>query len=220
MAIKFGSRGVSRTLRVLATFAALAVVAGLPTAAQAKKQHKLKMDPDVPDAAAAPTGPVPPEADAAGHVNYGNPQAEGLGRVTVKSKTGDKVQVYLEGRYFGDTPVTVYSVPKGDYIVEGTVVGITLGPLAADRLAPKLSSARVPAASRSAGATSEAPPPTASPKSDMMERLTGAGGAAACCRCPMRYCRAAFSIAFESTGGVASGCAGIRAVVSDIFVLP
>jgi hypothetical protein len=113
---------VSRALRVLATFAALALIVGLPTAAHAKKQHKLKMDPDVPESA-APTGPVPPEADANGHVNYGNPQAEGLGRVTVKSKTGDKIQVYLEGRYFGDTPITVYSVPKGDYIVEGTVVG-------------------------------------------------------------------------------------------------
>jgi hypothetical protein len=121
MAIKFGSRGVSRAFRILATLGALALVAGLPTAAHAKKQHKLKMDPDVPETA-APAGPVPPEPDAAGHVNYGNPQAEGLGRVTVKSKTGDKVQVYLEGRYFGDAPITIYSVPKGDYIVEGTIV--------------------------------------------------------------------------------------------------
>jgi hypothetical protein len=121
MAIKFGSRGVSRALRVLATLGALALVVGLPTAAHAKKEHKLKMDPGVPETA-APTGPVPPEADANGHVNYGNPQAEGLGRVTVKSKTSDKVQVYLEGRYFGDAPITIYSVPKGDYIVEGTIV--------------------------------------------------------------------------------------------------
>jgi hypothetical protein len=121
MATKFGSRGNSRALRILATIGALALIAGLPTAAHAKKQHKLKMDPDVPETA-APTGPVPPEPDAAGHVNYGNPQAEGLGRVTVKSKTGDKVQVYLEGRYFGDAPITIYSVPKGDYIVEGTII--------------------------------------------------------------------------------------------------
>ena len=122
MATKFGSRGVSRALRVLATFGVLAFVAGLSTTAHAKKQHKLKMDPAVPDTA-VPAGPVPPEADAAGHVNYGNPQAEGLGRVTVKSKTGDKVQIYLEGRYFGDAPITIYSVPKGDYIVEGTIIG-------------------------------------------------------------------------------------------------
>jgi len=121
MATKIGSRGFSRALRVLAALGALALVAGLPSAAHAKKQHKLKMDPDAPEEA-APAGPVPPEADAAGHVNYGNPQAEGLGRVTVKSKTGDKIQVYLEGRYFGDAPITIYSVPKGDYIVEGTIV--------------------------------------------------------------------------------------------------
>jgi hypothetical protein len=116
-----GSRGFSRALRVLVALGALALTAGYSTAAHAKKQHKLKMDPDVPDTA-VPAGPVPPEADAAGHVNYGNPQAEGLGRVTVKSKTGDKVQIYLEGRYFGDAPITIYSVPKGDYIVEGTIV--------------------------------------------------------------------------------------------------
>jgi hypothetical protein len=121
MATKFGSTGFSRALRVLATLSALALIATFPTAANAKKKNQLKMDPDVPDTA-APAGPVPPEADASGHVNYGNPQAEGLGRVTVKSKTGDKVQVYLEGRYFGDAPITIYSVPKGDYIVEGTIV--------------------------------------------------------------------------------------------------
>jgi hypothetical protein len=122
MATKFGSTGFSRALRVLATLSALALIATFPTAAHAKKQKKLKMDPDVPETA-EPAGPVPPEADANGHVNYGNPQAEGLGRVTVKSKTGDKIQVYLEGRYFGDAPITIYSVPKGDYIVEGTIVG-------------------------------------------------------------------------------------------------
>jgi hypothetical protein len=99
----------------------LALVAGVSTTAHAKKAHKLKMDPTVP-AEPEPTGPVPPEADANGHVNYGNPQAEGIGRVTVKAVSGDKIQVYLEGRYFGDAPVTIYSVPKGDYIVEGTVV--------------------------------------------------------------------------------------------------
>jgi len=100
----------------------LALIAAFPSAAHAKKQHKLKMDPAVPETA-EPAGPVPPEADANGHVNYGNPQAEGLGRVSVKSKSGDKVQVYLEGRYFGDAPITIYSVPKGDYIVEGTIIG-------------------------------------------------------------------------------------------------
>ena len=122
MGTKTASRGGSRASTVLAAVGALALIAGFPTEAQAKKQKKLQMDPSVPDTA-APTGPVPPEADANGHVNYANPQTEGLGRVTVKSKTGDKIQVYLEGRYFGDAPVTIYSVPKGDYIVEGTIIG-------------------------------------------------------------------------------------------------
>ncbi|HEY2729955.1 MAG TPA: hypothetical protein VGK52_08430 [Polyangia bacterium] len=122
MGTTHGSRRVSRALCVLATCGALGLMAAFPGAAHAKKQHKLKMDPSVPETA-EPAGPVPPEADANGHVNFANPQAEGLGRVTVKSKSGDKIQVYLEGRYFGDAPVTVYSVPKGDYIVEGTIVG-------------------------------------------------------------------------------------------------
>jgi len=111
---------VSRVLRLLLTLSALALVAAWSTTAHAKTK-KLKMDPSVPTAP-EPTGPVPPEADANGHVNYGNPQADGIGRVTVKSKSSDKVQVYLEGRYFGDAPITIYSVPKGDYIVEGTIV--------------------------------------------------------------------------------------------------
>jgi hypothetical protein len=120
MATTSGTNGVSRALRLLLTVGALALVAAWSTTAHAKSK-KLKMDPTVPTAP-EPTGPVPPEADANGHVNYGNPQADGIGRVTVKSKSGDKVQIYLEGRYFGDAPITIYSVPKGDYIVEGTIV--------------------------------------------------------------------------------------------------
>jgi hypothetical protein len=114
-------RGFSTVLRVLVTVGTLATIVGWTSDADAKKAKKLKMDPSVPETP-EPTGPVPPEADANGHVNFGNPQAEGLGRVTVTSESGDKIQVYLDGRYFGDTPVTIYSVPKGDYIVEGTVV--------------------------------------------------------------------------------------------------
>ena len=120
MATTSGTNEVSRALRLLLTVSALALVAAWSTTAHAKSK-KLKMDPTVP-AAPEPTGPVPPEADANGHVNYGNPQAEGLGRVTVKGRSTDKIQVYLEGRYFGDAPITIYSVPKGDYIVEGTIV--------------------------------------------------------------------------------------------------
>jgi hypothetical protein len=100
---------------------ALVTIGTWSTTANAKKEHKLKMDPTAP-AEPEHKGPVPPEADANGHVNFANPQKEGLGRVTVKAANGDQIQVYLEGRYFGDTPITIYSVPKGDYIVEGTFV--------------------------------------------------------------------------------------------------
>ena len=120
MVTTFRRPGFSRALHVLITVGTLAFIASWSTPAHAKK-NKLKMDPSVP-VTPEPAGPVPPEPDSNGHVNYGNPQGEGLGRVTVKSTSGDKIQVYLEGRYFGDTPVTIYSVPKGDYIVEGTVV--------------------------------------------------------------------------------------------------
>jgi hypothetical protein len=54
-----------------------------------------------------------------GRVHFGPQTGEGLGRVTVKAAPAQKIQVWLEGRYFGDAPLTIYSVPKGDYIVEG-----------------------------------------------------------------------------------------------------
>jgi quinol-cytochrome oxidoreductase complex cytochrome b subunit len=38
----------------------------------------------------------------------------------VKAPSSDNVKVFLEGRFFGTAPLTIYSVPKGDYIVEGT----------------------------------------------------------------------------------------------------
>jgi PEGA domain len=115
-------RGISRALHVVLTFGAVALIVGSSaTADAAKKAKKLKMDPSVP-ATPEPTGPVAPEPDSMGRVNFGNPTAENLGRVSVKSSSGDRIQVYLDGRYFGDAPVTIYSVPAGDYIVEGTVV--------------------------------------------------------------------------------------------------
>ncbi len=59
-----------------------------------------------------------PKADSLGHVHFASPNGEGLGRVMVTAPAGDKVKVFLEGRLFGTAPVTIYSVPKGDYIVE------------------------------------------------------------------------------------------------------
>jgi hypothetical protein len=59
-----------------------------------------------------------PKTDSLGHVHFGSPNAEGLGRVAVKADPQSKIKIFLEGRYFGTAPLTIYSVPKGDYIVE------------------------------------------------------------------------------------------------------
>lgn len=61
-----------------------------------------------------------PKTDSLGHVHFGSPNGEGLGRVAVRAAPEAKIKVFLEGRYFGTAPVTIYSVPKGDYIVEAT----------------------------------------------------------------------------------------------------
>jgi hypothetical protein len=59
-----------------------------------------------------------PKTDSLGHVHFSSPNGEGLGRVVVNAPATQKVKVFLEGRLFGVAPVTIYSVPKGDYIVE------------------------------------------------------------------------------------------------------
>ncbi|HEY4187715.1 MAG TPA: hypothetical protein VGP07_21740 [Polyangia bacterium] len=59
-----------------------------------------------------------PKTDSLGHVHFASPNGEGLGRVVVNAPAASKVKIFLEGRLFGTAPVTIYSVPKGDYIVE------------------------------------------------------------------------------------------------------
>ncbi len=59
-----------------------------------------------------------PKTDSLGHVHFASPNGEGLGRVVITAPATDKVKVFLEGRLFGMAPLTIYSVPKGDYIVE------------------------------------------------------------------------------------------------------
>ena len=66
------------------------------------------------------TGQEAPKTDSLGHVHFASPNGEGLGRVAVKAAPEAKIKVFLEGRYFGTAPLTIYSVPKGDYIVEAT----------------------------------------------------------------------------------------------------
>jgi hypothetical protein len=63
-------------------------------------------------------GQEAPKQDSLGHVHFASPNGEGLGRVTVSGNAKDNIKVFLEGRLFGTAPITIYSVPKGDYIVE------------------------------------------------------------------------------------------------------
>ena len=88
---------------------------------------KKKAAEDAPAAApaaseAAPADPklVPPTPDTFGRVHFGPSSGSDLGRVNVKAPAGDNVKIFLEGRFFGTAPITIYSVPKGDYILEGT----------------------------------------------------------------------------------------------------
>jgi hypothetical protein len=72
-----------------------------------------------PPAAAAPAGPAGAPAapvTAPSRVSFG-PAGPGTGWVTVK---GDSMQISFDGRPFGVTPLTIYDIPKGDYVVEGT----------------------------------------------------------------------------------------------------
>jgi hypothetical protein len=61
-----------------------------------------------------------PKTDSLGHVHFSSPNGEGLGRVVVTAPAEAKVKVFLEGRFFGSAPVTIFSVPKGDYILEAS----------------------------------------------------------------------------------------------------
>ncbi len=53
-------------------------------------------------------------------MHFGPSSGADLGRVNVKAPASDNVRIFLEGRFFGTAPITIYSVPKGDYILEGT----------------------------------------------------------------------------------------------------
>jgi hypothetical protein len=93
------------------------------TPALAKKKAAVEEAPASADTQeAAPVDPklVPPTPDTFGRVHFGPSSGADLGRVSVKAPADDGVRVFLEGRFFGNAPLTIYSVPKGDYIVEGT----------------------------------------------------------------------------------------------------
>ncbi len=106
-------------------FSGLVVALSLLVAVPAFAKKKAE---DAPPAAApaasesAPVDPklVPPTPDTFGRVHFGPSSGSDLGRVSVKAPPSDNVRVFLEGRFFGTAPITIYSVPKGDYILEGT----------------------------------------------------------------------------------------------------
>ncbi len=110
------------------TVSRLAVAAVLLAAAPAFAKKKAATEEPAPAAteAASDTSTggdpklVPPTPDTFGRVHFGPSSAPDLGRVAVKAPSSDNVKIFLEGRFFGTAPITIYSVPKGDYIVEGT----------------------------------------------------------------------------------------------------
>jgi hypothetical protein len=103
--------------RVIAT---LALLAAGPAFAKKKAATDPPPAEEAAPAAASDSKLVAPTPDTFGRVHFGPSSGANLGRVTVKAPESDKVQVFVEGRYFGMAPITIYSVPKGDYIVEGT----------------------------------------------------------------------------------------------------
>ena len=54
----------------------------------------------------------PPRRTAWATSTSARPNAEGLGRVAVKAAPESKIKIFLEGRYFGTAPLTIYSVPR------------------------------------------------------------------------------------------------------------
>ena len=114
--------GQSRRQLVSHLVVAASLLAAAP--AFAKKKAAEEAPPAATESTeTAPTGDpklVPPTPDTFGRVHFGPSSAPDLGRVTVKAPASDNVKIFLEGRFFGTAPITIYSVPKGDYIVEGT----------------------------------------------------------------------------------------------------
>ncbi|HET6280747.1 MAG TPA: PEGA domain-containing protein [Polyangia bacterium] len=114
---------------------ALIVLIAAPAVAAPKKKKKAGDSGET--APAAPTRPasqeidkerpktmvggplVAPPKDTLGRLHYGSPSATNVGKVTVKAPATDKIQVLFDGRYFGTAPLTIHSIPRGDYIVEG-----------------------------------------------------------------------------------------------------
>jgi hypothetical protein len=97
-----------QTCQYVSILVAATIVAGAPSLALARSKKKSAPE---PEPVAAPAEPTPPAAEPP-------PPAPVTATVTVK---GDKMQITFDGRPFGVAPVTIGSIPKGDYVVEGTL---------------------------------------------------------------------------------------------------
>src|SRR5207247_1163879 len=83
-----------------------------PPTASTVEAPAAEAPPPLPAARPAPT----PTVDASGRLLYG-PPGPGTGSVNIK---GSNLQVSFDGTPIGKAPLTIYNVPKGDYVVEGT----------------------------------------------------------------------------------------------------
>jgi hypothetical protein len=113
---------LSRRQNISRTVVALSLLAAAPAFAKKKAAVEEAPPPAAEASEAAPVDPklVPPTPDTFGRVHYGPSSGADLGRVTVRAPASDNIRIFIEGRYFGTAPITIYSVPKGDYIIEGT----------------------------------------------------------------------------------------------------
>jgi hypothetical protein len=113
---------LSRRQNISRTVVALSLLVAAPAFAKKKAAEEAPAPAAEASSEAAPVDPklVPPTPDTFGRVHFGPSSGADLGRVSVKAPASDNVRIFVEGRYFGTAPITIYSVPKGDYIIEGT----------------------------------------------------------------------------------------------------
>jgi hypothetical protein len=98
--------------QLLGLLVAASIVAGAPSLALARSKKKAAAEPapEPEPAVAAPAEPAPAAEPP--------PPPPVTATITVK---GDNMQITFDGRPYGVAPVTIGGIPKGDYVVEGTL---------------------------------------------------------------------------------------------------
>jgi len=112
--------GLSHSL--LRAVIATAVIGGsLSTARAAQPAATHTEGPPAPTEAspALPAGPALPAPDSSGRAENSSPSSAGRGWLSVSALATADVHVLFEGHDFGVAPLTIYNIPKGDYVVEG-----------------------------------------------------------------------------------------------------